>query len=351
MSKPITVAIAGQGRSGYGIHADTMRKLPELFEIVAVMDADPERAQEASAEIGCRGYHNFDDLVNDDAAELLVVATPNKLHVEHSLAALNKGRHVVCEKPVGFKADDVDQLIAAAEQQQRVFAPFQNQRFDPSFQKMLEIIESGRLGKIVLVKLNRHGFKRRWDWQTLLEFGGGELNNNGPHVVDHAMAFFGEGDYELLCDMRRTLSSGDAEDHIKIVLKGADNPTVDIELSNCCAFDVPGYMIAGTSGSLISDGGGLKWKWVDWSAMPERPVVREPTPDRSYNSEKLEWQEASWQPPAGAEGDTRTLFYRALHATLRDGAELVVTPQSVRRRMELIDRCHQAAPLPEAQTV
>jgi predicted dehydrogenase len=82
-----------------------------------------------------------------------------------------------------------------------------------------------------LIRIAWHGFKRRWDWQTLNEFGGGDLSNTGPHVIDHALQLLGEADPIVMCDLRNVLSSGDAEDHIKITLKAPGAPVVDIELT------------------------------------------------------------------------------------------------------------------------
>jgi predicted dehydrogenase len=69
----------------------------------------------------------------------------------------------------------------------RVLAPFQNRRYEPHFNKVKEIVASGKLGQIVQIRMAWHSFGRRWDWQTLREFGGGQLANNGPHLLDQAL--------------------------------------------------------------------------------------------------------------------------------------------------------------------
>ncbi|HEV2124655.1 MAG TPA: Gfo/Idh/MocA family oxidoreductase, partial [Chloroflexota bacterium] len=249
-AEPVRVGIAGQGRSGWGIHAKTLRAFPDRYRIVAVADPIEARQREAQEALNCRTYNSFDELVRDDEVELLVVSTPNRWHSEHSIAALEAGRHVVSEKPFALTVADADRTIATAQRTGKLIVPFQNRRYEPHFRKVLEIVQSGILGKIVLIRLASHSFGRRWDWQTLLEFGGGQIANNGPHMLDHAVHFIGEGEMEIFADLRNALSSGDAEDHIKVVVKTANGPTVDMELTSCAAFPQDRWTIMGTAGGL-----------------------------------------------------------------------------------------------------
>jgi predicted dehydrogenase len=172
----------------------------------------------------------------------------------------------------------------------------------------------------------------------MLSFGGGQLSNNGPHVLDQAMHFLGEGEPQVFADLRNGLSSGDAEDHAKVVLKAGDGPTVDIEVTTCVAMPQDRWQVMGTSGGLRGTGTELHWRWVDWSTMPPRPLDSNPTPDRSYNRESLQWHEESWQEPKERTSDNQA-FYEDLYRTLREGAPPAITPQSVRRYVAVLERC------------
>ncbi|HET7767366.1 MAG TPA: Gfo/Idh/MocA family oxidoreductase [Chloroflexota bacterium] len=335
---PVRVGIAGQGRSGWGIHVRTIRGLPEQFRVVAVADPLAERQEQAHSELGCRAYTTFDDLLKDDEVEVVVVSSPNRLHAEHSQRALAAGKHVVCEKPFALAAADADATIAAARAAGKHVIPFQNRRYEPTFKKVREVVASGVLGELLLVRLCAHSFSRRWDWQTLLEFGGGQLANNGPHALDQAMTFVGPGTMELFADLRNGLSSGDGEDHAKVTMKGESGPTVDVEVSTVAAYAQERWTIFGTSGGLTGARGGLKWRYVDWSKMPPRPVDRNPTPDRSYNREQLTWAEETWEAPSGGEGDN-ALFYADLYRTLREGAAPAIKAEEARRYVEVLERC------------
>lgn len=348
-TEPIRVGIAGLGRSGWGIHATTLKDMTDRYHIVAVADVDASRREEARSVHDCRAYDDIAGLTNDAQVELVVVATPNRFHAGQAIQALEAGKHVVCEKPFGFTVGDVDAMIAASRATGTVLQPFQQRRYEPDFRKVKEICDSGLLGRITFIRIAWHGFKRRWDWQTSRAFGGGELYNNGPHLIDHAMELFGPSEPQVWCDLRHSLNSGDVEDDVRVVLSAEDAPTVQIELTATTAFAQERWHVCGMSGGLRGGGDKLVWRWVDWSAMPERPQDLRPTPDRSYNSEKLEWREASWAPSGQADSGAGAApaqqpvveLYSDLWRAVREGAPQVITPQSVRRRVAVLQKCYE----------
>ena len=107
MGQVITVAIAGQGRSGYAIHANYLRN-DARFKIVAVADELPERRQQAIDEFGCEAFCNYQELLDKGpAVDLFINATPSRFHVETSMAAMKSGKikYLVTEKPTATSAD------------------------------------------------------------------------------------------------------------------------------------------------------------------------------------------------------------------------------------------------------
>lgn len=347
---PVRVGIIGLGRSGWSIHAQAIKGLQDRFRVVAVTDAIRERAEKSAQELGCRRHDSIPALLADADVEMVIVSTFNYLHAAHAIQALHAGKHVLCEKPFGLTVADVDAMMGAAKAAGRIVAPFQQRRYEPDFRKVKEVIDSGILGDIVHIRLAWHGFGRRWDWQTARVTGGGALNNNGPHPLDHAMVLFGEGDPLVWAQATRHLCTGDAEDHLKFILYGPGRPTVEVELTSVWAYPQERWAVAGTRGGLHGSERKLEWKWVDFSTMPERPLDLSPTPDRSYNSEKLTWQTATWEPAgqaqvggAGAPPPVNSVntFYGDLYKALREGAPLVITPEQVRRRVAVMDKIRQ----------
>ena len=344
-NRPIRAGIAGLGRSGWHIHAKAIRAMPEKFKIVAVTDPDPARCQEASAELGCRIHPDFTALANDAEVELAVVATPNRLHPPNAIQAMETGKNVVCEKPMAATVAEANEMIKMAQRTGKILAIFQNQRYSPGFLKIREVIGSGKLGRIVMIKISGHGFNRRWDWQTLKEFGGGTLSNTGPHFLDQALQLLGEAEPEVFCQLQRTLTSGDAEDHCKVILRASGAPMIDLEITSACAYAQDRWLVMGTQGGLHGSATKLEWKYVDFSKMPPRPVDRKPTtPDRSYNQEQYDWIEESWEMPQDSpKGSDR--FYLDLYETIRKAKPLFITPESVRRQIAILEKCHELSPM------
>jgi predicted dehydrogenase len=327
--------------------------MPERYRVVAICDLLPERrADERWPQ--AKACSTPEELLAVDEVELVIVASPNKFHAVHALAALQAGKHVLCEKPFGFTTADVDAMMAAAQAAGKVVQPFQQRRYEPDFRKVREICRSGLLGRITFIRISWAGFGRRWDWQTTREFGGGQLYNNGPHPLDHALELFGNAQPEVWCDLRRSLASGDAEDEVQILLKAPGSPTVQIDFLSTAAYPQDRWFICGTAGGLRGNGERLDWKWVDWGTMPERPLDPRPTPDRGYNRETLTWQEDCWlaegavdSGAGAAPGTEATLaLYADLWRTLREGAEQVITPAAVRRRVEILQKCYELTGTP-----
>lgn len=340
---PIRVGIAGLGRSGWNIHAKTLAAMRGRYRVVSVVDAVADRRAEAEREIGCRAYDEFDALLRDESVELIVIATPNHLHTQHAVAALEAGKHVVCEKPFALTLEDADAMVAAADRTGRLLSPFQNRRYEPHFRKVCDVIDSGVLGDVVMIRLAWHQFSRRWDWQTLARFGGGLLGNNGSHLIDHALQLLGDEvepeDLDIAVDLKRVLTLGDTEDHVKVMIQAEGRPTIDVELTSTAAFEQDRWFIMGSAGGLRGTLQRLEWRTVDWNRMPERRLDPRHAQDRIYQCEEIPWQTHEWRLPADAPREYGD-YYMDLYESIRDGQPLVISGESVRSLIAVVDRCY-----------
>ena len=197
-----------------------------------------------------------------------------------------------------------------------------NRRFEAAFQHISEIIASGKLGEIYMIKLSRHAFQRRFDWQALRSFGGGQLNNWGPHLIDHALQFINAPLKSVWADLRTVNASGDAEDHVKAVLTGENGMVVDIEISGGTALPCPVYAVYGNKGALIAQTEKeFKLKYMDVEKCTPKPQVCADTPawDAGFSSTKgMEWIEETIA-CAPASGLCINDIYKFVYATVREG--------------------------------
>ncbi|KJL06225.1 MULTISPECIES: Gfo/Idh/MocA family protein [Priestia] len=123
-------------------------KMNELVELVAVCDINTERANSVAQQYGVKAYTNYEELLASGTVEAVSVCTPNYLHAPISVAALNSGVHVLCEKPMATSEEEAKAMIEAAKTNGKKLMIGHNQRFVASHQKARELIEKGEIGKI-----------------------------------------------------------------------------------------------------------------------------------------------------------------------------------------------------------
>lgn len=343
----IKVGIIGQGRSGHDIHVRALTSMQNTYQVAAVCDVLKDRTRDAESALGARGYTDWREMVARDDLDLIVVAPPSHLHVPMTTAALEAGRNVLCDKPVARRATDVDKLIELSERKKRYLGVFQQSRFGPYFRQVRAVIQSGVLGRIVMIKIAFNGFARRWDWQTLQEFDGGSLLNTGPHPMDQALTLMGvEGMPTVTCVMDRVTTLGDAEDFVKILLRAPGKPLVDLEISSCDVYPRYTYHIHGQYGGLTGDMNTIQWKYYRPAEAPAQKLIREPLEGRQFCSEKLVMREESWTNPHADMYDYMAqAFYQDLHQVLTRGAAPEVPLRDVRRQIAVMEECHRQNPL------
>lgn len=347
--KHIRTAILGQGRSGHGIHGRYLGTDTERYKIVAVVDSLEKRRNKAHEIFGCDTYDDYTKLFNREDIDLTVNATPSHIHVPVTLEFLERGFNVLCDKPLASKASDVDKLINASKNSGSLLAIYQQSRYAPYFRQIRKIIDSGVLGRIVQISIAFNNFARRWDWQCMTEFNGGNLLNTGPHPLDQALQLFGTDIMpEVTCVMDRVNTYGDAEDYVKLLLKGEGRPLIDLEISSCCAYPCFTYNIQGSRGGLKGTMKHIDWKYFKPDELEERKLIKEPIENEkgkpSYCREQIEWYEKSWDLP-DSENDSVYImakcFYDMLYKTLSEGEPLDITPEEVRQQISVIEECQR----------
>ncbi len=358
---PIRVAIAGQGRSGFGIHAAWLRKDTETYAIVAAADQLPERRAEIAEATGARVYDDWAAMLGAGGCDLFVNALPSPLHQPATIAALDAGYAVVCEKPMAPTVAAFDQLVAAAERNRQWLLPFQNNRLQPFFQQMLAVVRSGVLGEILHVRSVWGGFDRRWDWQTIQCNWGGALFNTGPHAIDQALLLFGDReDPQVFCRMAcRHELGGDADDFCAVTLYGHQSPQVEVLLSQYQAYPPEDmYVISGTRGGLTGGPSKLRWRYYDAAQVPRPAFWNTWSEQRQYPRETLPWVEETWTVPTEIAGGGRSgytlpsfqigvkSFYDNVAEVLRGQAQPLITLPQVRRQIAVFEECHRQNPLP-----
>ncbi|MCZ2080002.1 MAG: Gfo/Idh/MocA family oxidoreductase [Bryobacteraceae bacterium] len=154
----IGTGMIGTGNRGAYL-LKTVLGLP-VARVVAVCDIKPDRldkAATAAAEHKPKTYTDYRRLLEDKDVEAVYIATPCDLHVEMAIAALQAGKHVYCEKPVGITPESIGRLLEVARNSNKVFVPGQQMRSIERIRQTIEKIQKeGVLGKVIMVKAQRH---------------------------------------------------------------------------------------------------------------------------------------------------------------------------------------------------
>lgn len=282
MAKKINVGIWGLGRAGFGMHVGELNGLADEFVIQAGCDVDQSRLENFSKKCPeARTYLDGDAFLADKDVELVAVAVRSPQHVDYAIRALKAGKYVVAEKPLALTSKAVAKLAKASAKYPGKLFVRHNRRYEPAFNHVLEIMHSGILGEVFEIKLCRHNFQFRDDWQTVVECGGGQLNNWGPHLVDHALQLLESPVASMWGDLKNVAALGDAEDHLKLVFKGKNGRIIDVEISGGIALGSPVYAVYGTRGTLIcEDEKDIKLKYLDPQFKgPTRGTASTGTPD------------------------------------------------------------------------
>ena len=296
--KPIKLGMVGLGRAGNGMHLPELEGKDEMFQIYAVCDLIEERRNSVAEKYGAKAYATIEELLADPEVEIVDIATRSCDHYKHACMALKAGKSVFLEKPICTNYEDAKALIELADSLKDKVTLYirHNRRWEAKFEKAMEICNSGIIGNVYEVKLTRNGFTTRNDWQTIDTYGGGQLLNWGPHIIDHALNFTG-GDYtDIYAETRQILASGNCEDHIKLLMTGVNGRIVDMEISSGCATRTHEIMAYGDRGILYDTGvenSQLEWRYVKPGQEIPRLPASDLTPGTDPNFKKapaIEWR-------------------------------------------------------------
>lgn len=158
--KQITAAIIGLGHRGRGTYAEYARLFPEKLKITAVADTDPEKVAEAAAVFGIPAEHCFNSaaalLAAPRLADAAFVCTQDRRHAEHCIPAMEKGYHILLEKPVSPSAEECTMIRDTAHKTGRLVVVCHVLRYTPFYRYIKKLIEDGTVGEITTIQASEN---------------------------------------------------------------------------------------------------------------------------------------------------------------------------------------------------
>jgi predicted dehydrogenase len=283
--KRLSLGIAGLGNAGHAV----LRDLDKVagVELVAVADVRPQAFEIFQKENGVvRTYDSVAEMCSSERVDAVWIATPTEFHAEHVITALERGKHVICEKPTALSLADCDRMIAAADKN-RLILLMHSKAMDPPIVKMREVIDSAELGRVI--QINTWSYKgwlksARLPSELDSAKGGGVLFRQGPHQVDIVRALGG--------GMVRSVRATAGNWHPRFDTEGNFTAMLEFEDGTPATLVFNGYGFFDTSELTwgIGEGGYQVSRQENYAADPQTPVeasVRYSMPLRAQTRRRI----------------------------------------------------------------
>ncbi|HOZ49361.1 MAG TPA: ThuA domain-containing protein [Candidatus Hydrogenedentes bacterium] len=317
------------GCIGYGpsfniarLHLESMQKAG--LDVVAACDLRADRREAAQAEWpGIETFASATTMLKKSSVELVAVCTEHNVHARLVEQCLNAGRHTVTEKPMCVSAKEGAAMIAAARKNKRMLSVFHNRRWDGDYMAIKDIVARGLLGDVFQIELfmGHYGHPSYW-WRSDKRISGGAFLDWGAHCTDWVLGLVPAKIAEVSGHFVHKAVWHDVtnEDHCLASVRFANGCHATIEWSYLAAAPKTRWRILGTKGGLTDLGSDVgKFKVVTFK-------------DGSRVDCEIPYKESDWH-----------AYYRNVTDHLMLGEPLVVTPESSRRVIAVLEAAEQSS--------
>lgn len=187
----IRFCLVGAGRAGM-VHALNVVNVIKNAELTAIVESDMQLLNERGRRLGVSHlFKNIDDALSRDLFDAVIVSTPTFTHRDVVVKCADSGKHIFCEKPMSTRVDEAEEMIKAVERNAVVLQIGFMRRFDPPFVRAKELIQSGDMGKVMLIKSVGRGPGLPPPWTYDVSRSNGLLGEVNSHDFDTARWFAG----------------------------------------------------------------------------------------------------------------------------------------------------------------
>jgi predicted dehydrogenase len=343
----IGVGLIGYGLAGRSFHAPVIRAVPGL-QLVTVLQRHGDEAR--LDDPGVRIVRNLDEMLAIPEIRVVVIATPNESHFPLAAACLRAGRDVVVDKPFTTTLAEARELVALAAQLRRLITVYQIRRWDGGFRTVQQLIDSGKLGRLVRYICHYDRFRPRLKpgaWRERPSPGSGILFDLGPHLIDQALALFGSPEF-VHADVRTERDGAQTDDAFEITFFYPGGLRAVLHASMLAAAPRPHFILQGTGGSFVKS-----------TMDPQEPALRtgwRPAPDESGLGEWISEDQRAWGVLTTASEDGTIVQtpvptvpgdFREFYANVRDAVEgkaaLAVRPSQALDVMRAIELARESS--------
>jgi scyllo-inositol 2-dehydrogenase (NADP+) len=337
--QPIPVGLASFGMSGLVFHAPLISSNPG-FRLASIVERTTEKSRARFPQATL--VRSFEELLRDDSLELIVVNTPNGLHLDMARQALTAGKHVILEKPMTVTSAEAQTLIELAHAQNLVLSVFQNRRWDGDFQTLQRVIQNQLLGQVVEFEGHYDRFRNYIEANTWKEESGpgsGILYNLGSHMIDQALALFGKPE-AVTGELGIQRPGGKVDDYYHLTLH---YPALRVVLKSSYLVREAGprYLVHGTQGSFIKYGLDPQEEALKAGQLPTAPNWGMETPD-TWGVLNTDIQGQHFTGRLETQAGNYPFYYQNIYQAIREGKALAVKPEESMLGLRIIEAVLQS---------
>ena len=330
-------AVIGYGGMGSWHIRQMLEKFGGRAKVLGIYDIDPDAAKRAEAD-GIHAYASREELLADERIDLVTIATPNDVHKEIAIAALNAGKNVISEKPVTLSVPDYEEMVAAAKKNGKLFTTHQNRRWDEDYLIVRKLIEENTLGKVFRIEHRVQGSRGvPGDWRNRKEHGGGMVLDWGIHLLDQVLQMTYPNKLISVYNELTYVTNENCDDGFRATLIFENGLSFYVEVTTSNFIEMPLWYVLGENGSAAIDNWNYDGEIVkvsDWEKRDAVPIqagagitkTMAPRTDETIKRYPLPRIKADW-------GE----YYTNIFDTLEGKAQQIVTHDQQRRLLKLVD--------------
>lgn len=319
-------------------HAKAIQNIPNAT-LIGICGSNQAKVRALAQKYNCIAFSDYQDMLGSDDIEIVTIATPSGAHMDPAIASAQRGKHVICEKPLEISLERIDRMIEAHAKAGTSLGGIFNYRFDDAIQPLKNAVQSGRFGTITCASVfvpwwrNDAYYKSSWRGTHQLD-GGGALMNQSIHMVDllqHLM-----GPIESLQAYIATLGhSIEVEDTATAILQ-FHNKALGMIYGTTSSF--PGQYrrieITGTKGTAILEENTFKvWQFVDQTEA-----------DNTFLSQSNKTQSGGGvSDPSAISSQLHTRNIASFIESIEAGRPFEIDGKEARKAVEIVLAIYQAA--------
>jgi scyllo-inositol 2-dehydrogenase (NADP+) len=337
--RKVNVGLVGFGFSGATFHAPIFKDLEE-FNVKKVMSTKPDKVREVFSEVEV--VKELENITEDPEIDVVVITTPNDLHYEMAVQAIQGRKHTIVEKPFVVSREQARHLIELSEEYSVLLSVYQNRRWDNDFLTVQSLLNEHKLGEVYFYEatMNRFSPYVEQEWRNNSRHGGGVLYDLGSHLIDQALILFGMPKF-VYGDVLHQRKKAQVDDYFHLIL-GYKKLRVILHAGSIVKKSGPTFEIHGDKGSFTKYGRDNQWEFLQSLTNINDPSYGEDDIEQ-YGKLTLTEENQDVTHIIPTKKGSYVSYYKKIYDAIVHNEEVPVPASEALRTIEIIEAAQRSA--------